>query len=61
MTAAAGVSRDIRADIRADHASPAVRAAQTTAQLDDGRTVPLVTIPLYALLKIVAYSDRREA
>lgn len=30
--------------------------AQTTAQLDSGRIVPLVTIPLYALLKIVAYA-----
>jgi predicted nucleotidyltransferase len=38
-----------------------VHGTQTTAQLNDGRTVPLVTIALYALLKIVAYSDRREA
>jgi predicted nucleotidyltransferase len=38
-----------------------VHRAQTVASLDDGRTAPLVTIPLYALLKIVAYSDRREA
>jgi predicted nucleotidyltransferase len=31
------------------------------AGIDGGRTVPLVTIPLYVLLKIVAHSDRREA
>lgn len=29
--------------------------------IDGGRTVPLITIPLYVLLKIVAYSDRQEA
>ncbi|MCR4376412.1 MAG: hypothetical protein NUW22_16350 [Acidobacteria bacterium] len=37
-----------------------VHVAQTRVTIDGGRTVPLVTIPLYALLKIVAYSDRRE-
>jgi predicted nucleotidyltransferase len=36
-----------------------VHDAQTRVPIDDTRTVPLVTIPLYALLKIVAYSDRR--
>lgn len=35
--------------------------AQTRVAIDGRRTVPLVTIPLYVLLKIVAYSDRREA
>lgn len=37
-----------------------VHRAQTRVTIDGGRTVPLVTIPLYVLLKIVAYSDRRE-
>jgi predicted nucleotidyltransferase len=32
--------------------------SQTTAELGIGRSVPLVTLPLYALLKLVAYSDR---
>jgi predicted nucleotidyltransferase len=35
-----------------------VFAFQTSAEFSPGRTVPLVTIPLYALLKLVAYSDR---
>jgi predicted nucleotidyltransferase len=38
-----------------------VHRAQTRVTIDGGRSVPLVTIPLYVLLKIVAYSDRREA
>ena len=38
-----------------------VHRAQTRVTIDGGRTVPLVTIPLYVLLKIIAYSDRREA
>ncbi|MEO7190258.1 MAG: hypothetical protein ABI051_04320 [Vicinamibacterales bacterium] len=37
-----------------------VHRSQTRVAIDSGRTVPLVTIPLYVLLKIVAYSDRRE-
>jgi len=37
-----------------------VHHAQTRVTVDGGRTVRLVTIPLYVLLKIVAYSDRRE-
>src|SRR5258708_3714389 len=37
-----------------------VHNAQTRVTIDGGPTVPLVTIPLYVLLKIVAYSDRRE-
>ncbi len=32
--------------------------SQITADLGIGRDLPLVTIPLYALLKLVAYSDR---
>lgn len=32
--------------------------SQTTANPGIGRALPLVTIPLYALLKLVAYSDR---
>jgi predicted nucleotidyltransferase len=32
--------------------------SQIAAALSPDRTVPLVTIPLYALLKLVAYSDR---
>ncbi len=35
--------------------------ARTTTELEGGRIVPLVTIPLYALLKLVAYSDRSAA
>lgn len=35
-----------------------VHNAQTRVTLDGGRSVPLVTVPLYVLLKIVAYSDR---
>ena len=38
-----------------------VHRAQTQVTLAGGRAVPLVTIPLYVLLKIVAYTDRREA
>jgi predicted nucleotidyltransferase len=38
-----------------------VERAQTRITIAGGPTVPLVTIPLYVLLKIVAYSDRREA
>jgi hypothetical protein len=38
-----------------------VHRAQTRVTIAGGPTVPLVTIPLYVLLKIVAYSDRREA
>lgn len=38
-----------------------VQRAQTRVTIDSGRTAPLVTIPLYVLLKIVAYSDRHEA
>lgn len=38
-----------------------VQRAQTRVTIESGRTAPLVTIPLYALLKIVAYSDRHEA
>lgn len=37
-----------------------VHTSQTAVQLSSGRMVPLVTISLYALLKIVAYSDRSE-
>jgi predicted nucleotidyltransferase len=37
-----------------------IHRAQTRATIGAGRMVPLVTIPLYVLLKIVAYSDRRE-
>ena len=33
--------------------------AQTLVPIDGRRMVPLVTIPLYVLLKTVAYSDRR--
>jgi predicted nucleotidyltransferase len=35
--------------------------SQTAADLGANRIVPLITIPLYALLKLVAYSDRRLA
>ncbi len=38
-----------------------VLESQTRVDIAPGRSVPIVTIPLYALLKIVAYSDRREA
>ncbi|MBI1873939.1 MAG: hypothetical protein HYZ58_03910 [Acidobacteria bacterium] len=38
-----------------------VHSAQTQVRLIGERMVRLVTIPLYALLKIVAYSDRRDA
>jgi predicted nucleotidyltransferase len=38
-----------------------VLECQTTADLGIGRAVPLVTLPLYALLKLVAYSDRLVA
>lgn len=37
-----------------------VNSAQTRVTIGGGQIVPLVTIPLYVLLKIVAYSDRRE-
>ena len=38
-----------------------VHRAQTRVTIAGGPTVPLVTIPFYVLLKIVAYSDRHEA
>lgn len=38
-----------------------VHSAQTRVTIDGRRTVPVVTIPLYVLLKLVAYSDRGEA
>jgi predicted nucleotidyltransferase len=37
-----------------------IQRGQTTAEIGSGRVVPLVTVPLYALLKLVAYSDRLE-
>ncbi len=38
-----------------------VHRAQTRVTIAGGSTVPLVTLPVYVLLKIVAYSDRHEA
>jgi len=35
-----------------------VFGSQTSSKVSEDLTVPLVTIPLYALLKLVAYSDR---